>query len=182
MARKAIHAAGGIVVRGGARPLVAVVQRSKDERWVLPRGKLKRHENPRAGARREVMEETGHRVRVHEFLGAIGYTVRGQRKLVQFWRMQAAAQPSRDVTKDIAAVDWLPLAAALRRLSFPLEKLLLLGVGRRALTRRKRAARRKAQTSRIRAAKAKSRRRRAGKTRPRKHRSVLARMLGRLRR
>ena len=74
MARKAIHAAGGIVVRGGARPRIAVVQRSKDERWVLPRGKLKRHENPRAGARREAVEETGHRVRVHEFLGAIGYT------------------------------------------------------------------------------------------------------------
>src|SRR3990172_6712374 len=112
MARKAIHAAGGIVVRGGARPLVAVVQRSKDDRWVLPRGKLKRDENPVAGARREVVEETGHRVRVHEFLGAISYTVRGRPKVVQFWRMQAAAQPSRDVSKDIVAVDWLPLAAA----------------------------------------------------------------------
>ena len=175
MARKAIHAAGGIVVRGGARPLVAVVQRSKDERWVLPRGKLKRDENSRAGARREAMEETGHRVQVHEFLGAISYTVRGQPKLVQFWRMQAAARPNREVTKDIAAVEWLPFAAALRRLSFPLEKLFLLGVGRRALKRRKRGARRK-----IKAAKAKPRHRSAGKTR--KRRSVLARMLGRLRR
>ena len=73
MARKTIYAAGGIVVRGGARPLIAVVQRSKDERWVLPRGKLKRDENPLAGARREVVEETGHRVQVHEFLGAITY-------------------------------------------------------------------------------------------------------------
>ena len=175
MARKAIHAAGGIVVRGGARPLVAVVQRSKDERWVLPRGKLKRDENPRAGARREAMEETGHRVQVHEYLGAISYTVRGQPKLVQFWRMRAAVQPSRDVTKDIAAVEWLPFAAALRRLSFPLERLFLLGVGRRALKRRKRGARRKRQT-----AKAKPRRRSAGQTR--KRRSMLARMLGRLRR
>ena len=182
MARKAIHAAGGIVVRGGARPLVAVVQRSKDERWVLPRGKLKRDENPRAGARREAVEETGHRVQVHEFLGAISYTVRGQPKLVQFWRMQAAAQPSRDVSKDISAVEWLPLAAAVRRLSFPLERLLLLGVGRHALTRRKRAARRKAQTSGARAVKKKSRRRRAGKTRKPRPRNMLARMLGRLRR
>lgn len=177
MARKAIHAAGGIVVRGGARPLVAVVQRSKDERWVLPRGKLKRDENPLAGARREAVEETGHRVRVHEFLGAISYTVRGQPKVVQFWRMQAEINPSRDLMKDIAAVEWLPLATAVRRLSFPLEKLFLLGVGRRVLKRRKRVARRK-----IQAAKAKSRRRSAGKTRPRKRRSVLARMLGRLRR
>ena len=144
MARKAIHAAGGIVVRGGgARPLIAVVQRSKDERWVLPRGKLKRDESPRAGARREVVEETGHRVNVHEYLGAITYNVRGQPKVVQFWRMKAEANPSRDITKDIAAVDWLPLAAAERRLSFVLEKLFLQNVGRRALKRGRRSARRK---------------------------------------
>src|SRR5450759_1871173 len=53
MARKTIQAAGGIVVRGGARPRVAVVQRSKDELWVLPRGKLKRDERAMTGARRE---------------------------------------------------------------------------------------------------------------------------------
>jgi 8-oxo-dGTP diphosphatase len=138
MARKAIQAAGGIVVRGGARVLVALVQRAKDERWVLPRGKLKRDENPAAGARREVVEETGHRVKVREFLGAITYRARGRPKVVQFWHMQAAARPSRDVMKDIVAVEWLPLAAAVRRLSYPLEKLFLHHVGRRALKRRRR--------------------------------------------
>ena len=174
MARKAIHkaiqAAGGIVVRGRTRPRVAVVQRSKDDRWVLPRGKLKRDENPRAGARREAVEETGHRMRVHEFLGAIAYTVRGQPKMVQFWRMQAAAQPSRDLTKDIAAVKWLTLAAAVRRLSFSLEKLFLRSVGRRALKRSKRSLRRKARRktrrkTRAQAATRKSQRRTAGKSR-----------------
>ncbi len=131
-------------MRNGARVLVAVVQRSKDERWVLPRGKLERDENPAAGAKREVVEETGHRVEVHEFLGAITYRARGRPKLVQFWRMQAAAQPSRDVMEDIAAVEWLPLAAAVRRLSYPLEKLFLQHVGRRALKRRRKSAHRKA--------------------------------------
>src|SRR5476649_2457050 len=144
MAGKTIHAGGGIVVRNGARPRVAVVQRSKDELWVLPRGKLKRDERAMTGARREVVEETGHRVRVREFLGAITYRARGRPKVVQFWRMQAAAQPSRDVMKDIAAVEWLPLAAAIRRLSYPLEKLFLRHVGRRMLKRRRRkTARRK---------------------------------------
>jgi len=95
MARKTIQAAGGIVVRGGARPRIAVVQRSKDDAWVLPRGKLERRENPARGARREVVEETGHRVKVHEFLGAITYRARGRPKVVQFWRMKAAARPSR---------------------------------------------------------------------------------------
>jgi len=174
MARKAIHkaiqAAGGIVVRGRTRPRVAVVQRSKDDRWVLPRGKLKRDENPRAGARREAVEETGHRMRVHEFLGAIAYTVRGQPKMVQFWRMQAAAQPSRDLTKDIAAVKWLTLAAAVRRLSFSLEKLFLRSVGRRALKRSKRSLRRKTRRkTRAQAATKKSQRRTAGKSRTKLH-------------
>jgi hypothetical protein len=53
-------------------------------------------------------------------------------------------RPSRDVMKDIAAVEWLPLSAAVRRLSYPLEKLFLHHVGRRVLKRRHRkAARRK---------------------------------------
>jgi 8-oxo-dGTP diphosphatase len=125
MARAPIYAAGGVVLRGHAPVLVAVVQRSKDEAWVLPRGKLKRDENPIAGARREVVEETGHRVKVHEFLGAITYRARGRSKVVQFWRMQAYERPSRDVMKDIIAVDWLPLHKAVRRLSYPLEKLFL---------------------------------------------------------
>lgn len=138
MARETIHAAGGIVVRGGMQPRIAVVQRRKDDAWVLPRGKLERDENPARGARREAVEETGHRVKVYEFLGAITYRARGRPKVVQFWRMKADERPSRDVMKDIVAVEWLPLAAAVRRLSYPLEKLFLRHVGRRILKRRRR--------------------------------------------
>jgi len=137
MAGKTVHAAGGIVVRNGSRPLIAVVQRAKDELWVLPRGKLKSNESALAGARREVVEETGHHVRVREFLGAITYRARGRPKVVQFWRMQAEVKASRDVMEDIVAVEWLPLAAAVRRLSYPLERLFLRSVGRTALRRRR---------------------------------------------
>jgi 8-oxo-dGTP diphosphatase len=185
MSSKTIHAGGGIVVRNGARPLIAVVQRSKDDRWVLPRGKLKRTERPITGARREVVEETGHRVRVREFLGAITYRARGRPKVVQFWRMQAQARPSHDLMRDIAAVEWLPLAAAIRRLSYPLERLFLRSVGRRAIPRRKHALRRKPRKARKPRAKP---RRRISKSRTRKTkssksaapRSVLQRVLGRL--
>ena len=147
MARKT-HLRGGR--HRGARhsaPRIAVVQRSKDERWVLPRGKLERHENPARGARREAVEETGHRVKVFEFLGAMTYRARGRPKVVQFWRMKAAAQPSRDVMKDIVAVEWLPLAAAVRRLSYPLEKLFLRHVGRRMLKRRRKTSKHKRRKS-----------------------------------
>ena len=57
--RPPILAAGGIVIRNGAKPLVAVVQRRRDNAWVLPKGKLKPNEKPIAGARREAVEETG---------------------------------------------------------------------------------------------------------------------------
>ena len=129
---KFIQAAGGIVVRGGKRALFAVVQRAKDDKWVLPRGKLKRDENPITGARREVIEETGHRVEVNEFVGAITYRAGGRPKVVQFWQMQAEEEASLDLMADIVAVEWLPLKPAIRRLSYPLEKLFLRNVGRRA--------------------------------------------------
>ena len=147
MARKPIQAAGGIVVRRGARALFAVVQRSKDDRWVLPRGKLKVTERPMAAARREVFEETGHRVQVGQFLGAITYRAQGRPKLVQFWHMHAAVNPSRDLMRDISAVAWLPLRQAVKRLSYPLEKLFLESVGR-GLTRRRHGAPRKAAKAR----------------------------------
>lgn len=128
MARKPTHSAGGVVVRKGARRLIAVVQRSKDGQWVLPRGKLKRNENARAGARREAAEETGHKVSVHDFLGAIVYRAQGGPKLVQFWHMRAGKTARRAPLRDIAAVAWLPLPRAVKRLSYPLERLFLQGV------------------------------------------------------
>jgi 8-oxo-dGTP diphosphatase len=114
---------------------------------VLPRGKLKRDEDPVVGARREVVEETGHRVQVHEFIGAITYRAGGRPKVVQFWRMQAYERPSRDVMKDIIAVDWLPLGQAVRRLTYPLEKLFLQHAGRRALKHRRKGKTRKQRKS-----------------------------------
>jgi 8-oxo-dGTP pyrophosphatase MutT (NUDIX family) len=77
-------------LRSGPRPRVAVVQRSKDRLWVLPRGKLRRNERPVSGAQREVVEETGFRVKVSEFLGAITYVAGGRPKVVQFWRKAKA--------------------------------------------------------------------------------------------
>jgi hypothetical protein len=42
--------------------------------------------------------------------------------------------------KDISAVAWLPLPAAILKLSYPLEKLFLRHVGRQALQNRRRDA------------------------------------------
>jgi 8-oxo-dGTP diphosphatase len=82
-------AAGGIVLREGSRPRIAIVRLRRDKSWVLPKGKLYPGEPALAAAKREVLEETGHEVSVHCFLGSMLYSVDGRVKIVQFWHMQA---------------------------------------------------------------------------------------------
>lgn len=56
-----VDAAGGVVLSSGKRPRLLLL-RKKDgraNRWVLPKGKLARHEARRVAARREVLEESG---------------------------------------------------------------------------------------------------------------------------
>jgi 8-oxo-dGTP diphosphatase len=133
--RPPILAAGGIVIRNGGRPLIAVVQRRRDGAWVLPKGKLKPNEKPIAAARREATEETGCDVRVHEFLGVISYLGGSGPKIAHFWRMQAIGDADGKPMSDIKAVEWLPLSAAVERLNLPHEQMFLRNVGRRALKR-----------------------------------------------
>jgi 8-oxo-dGTP diphosphatase len=133
MARSPILGAGGIVLRGGGEPLIAVVQRRKDNAWVLPKGKLKSNESAIAAAEREVQEETGQDVAVHEFVGAISYAANRKPKVVQFWRMQADDGAMRKLSKDIRAVKWLPLNSAIKKLRDPLEQVFLRNVAERVL-------------------------------------------------
>jgi 8-oxo-dGTP diphosphatase len=133
--RTPILAAGGIVIRNGAKPLVAIVQRRRDDAWVLPKGKLKPNEKPIAAARREATEETGCAVRVHEFLGVISYVAGNGPKIAHFWRMEAIDGSAGKLMSDIKAVEWLPLSVAIDRLSLPHEQFFLRNIGRHALRR-----------------------------------------------
>jgi len=139
--RTPVMAAGGIVIRHGSKPLVAIVQRRKDGAWVLPKGKLKPGEKPIAAARREAMEETGAEVRVHEFLGVISYLGDNGPKIVHFWRMRALGAAAGKPMDDIKAVEWLSLSAAIERLAMPHEKSFLRNVGRGTLKRAVKKAR-----------------------------------------
>ncbi len=134
MARTAVLAAGGIVLRQAVTPLVAVVRLRKRNEWVLPKGKLDHGETPRAAAEREVNEETGHDVSVHEFLGTLVYDSRGGAKVVHFWRMEAGREPVRKLMRDVKAVEWLPLSDAVERLSRGYERAFLEQVGPIALS------------------------------------------------
>jgi 8-oxo-dGTP diphosphatase len=133
MARTPVMAAGGIVLRREKNPRIAVVRLRKRNEWVLPKGKLDDGETPRAAAEREVLEETGHDVSVHEFLGTLVYESGGGFKVVHYWRMQAAGEPVHELMNDVKEVDWLPLDAALERLSRTYERAFLANVGPIAL-------------------------------------------------
>ncbi|MCP3373486.1 NUDIX hydrolase [Bradyrhizobium cajani] len=133
MARAPVMAAGGIVLWRGAVPLVAVVRQRKRNEWVLPKGKLDDGETPKEAAHREVLEETGHDVAMHEFLGTLVYQSGGRTKVVHFWRMEADGGPVRKLMNDIKAVDWLTLEDAIARLSREYERVFLTQIGPIAL-------------------------------------------------
>lgn len=131
--RRPIEAAGGIVMRGRVRPFFAVVQLRRQKAWVLPKGKLNRDETALTAAKREAIEETGHDVTVHEFLGSLSYKSAGRPKTVRFWRMEASRRPVAKLMRDVRAVRWLTLAQAMRRLTHERERLFLEKVGRHVL-------------------------------------------------
>jgi 8-oxo-dGTP diphosphatase len=129
MARASALAAGGIVLRREQPPRIALVRLRKRDEWVLPKGKLDDGETPRAAARREVLEETGHNVTVQEFLGTLVYDSGGRSKVVHYWRMEAGSEQVRELMHDVRAVEWLPLEAAVARLSRGYERVFLENVG-----------------------------------------------------
>ena len=133
MARAPVLAAGGIVLRHGVTPLIAVVRLRKRNEWVLPKGKLDDGETARDAARREVLEETGHEVVVHEFLGTLVYESGRGSKVVHYWRMEAQSGPTHALMRDVRAVDWLPLDEAVERLARGYERAFLANAGPLAL-------------------------------------------------
>jgi 8-oxo-dGTP diphosphatase len=132
MARAPVLAAGGIVLRQESR-LIAVVRLRKRNEWVLPKGKLDDGETARDAAQREVLEETGHDVVVHEFLGTLVYESNRGSKVVHYWRMEAHGGQIHALMRDVKAVDWLPLDEAVERLSRGYERAFLANVGPLAL-------------------------------------------------
>jgi 8-oxo-dGTP diphosphatase len=137
-----ILAAGGIVLRHGPVPRFAVVQLRKMNMWGLPKGKLADGEDAITAARREVLEETGHRVIIHEFLGTLAYEVNSRPKVVQFWRMEAVGGPVGSLMRDVRAVRWLALADAIDQLTHLREQVFLEQVGSAAVRSLEKSARR----------------------------------------
>jgi len=122
-----VRAAGGVLYRPAGDAIeVCLVHRPRYNDWSLPKGGLEAGEHPLAGAVREVLEETGLRGSPQLLLPVEYKLPDGRPKTVDFWLMLAGDGPP--VPQDTHEVDeaaWLPVGAALRRLDYPDERVLL---------------------------------------------------------
>jgi 8-oxo-dGTP diphosphatase len=130
-----LRVAGGIIQRATPRgDEIMVVYRKREQDWTLPKGEVKDNESFQEAVRREVEAETGCSCRLGNYLGTISYADNGVPKVVMFWKMTVVQEklpaPESDV---ISEAIWLPLPAAIQRLSIAQEKALLSRLGSSAV-------------------------------------------------
>jgi len=127
MADDTIQAAGCVLWRRSpvdGELEICLVHRPKYDDWSHPKGKLKRGEEPLAGAVREVEEETGYVAVLGATLPTLHYVVGGRPKEVRYWAAEATAghfTPNREVDR----VLWLSPTAARHRLTQPRDSDLV---------------------------------------------------------
>ncbi|WEH41043.1 NUDIX hydrolase [Streptomyces sp. NBC_01218] len=103
---------------------VCLVHRPRYDDWSHPKGKLKRGENARDAAVREVLEETGHHCTPGTPLPTLRYEVNGHPKEVLYW--EAPATGGSFVPNDeVDRIAWLSPAAARARLTRPADRVPL---------------------------------------------------------
>jgi 8-oxo-dGTP diphosphatase len=125
-----IKAAGGILQRSTPRgDEVMVVYRKRHQDWTLPRGKVRDGESFQEAAMREVQDETGCSCRIGNYLGTISYSDNGVPKVVLFWKMTLVEDKGARNNEEIGEALWLPVPAAIERLTHAQEKALLSRVG-----------------------------------------------------
>ncbi|MDG4785515.1 bifunctional NUDIX hydrolase/histidine phosphatase family protein [Micromonospora sp. WMMD1102] len=122
-----VRAAGGVVWRhspAGVR--VCLVHRPRYDDWSLPKGKLDPGEHPLTAAVREVAEEADVLGVPQVRLRPVHYLMRdGAPKTVEFWSMRAAGSGGFQPGTEVDDVRWLPLAEAVRLVSYPHDVAVL---------------------------------------------------------
>ena len=101
----------GIVVDGDD---VLVIQRADNRMWEPPGGVLERGETLTEGVRREVLEETGVLVDVHELTGC--YLNMSKHVVALVFRCTPRSGTPRTSVESVA-VQWAPVAEAVERMS-----------------------------------------------------------------
>jgi ADP-ribose pyrophosphatase YjhB (NUDIX family) len=118
--------AGGVVYRlGDAGMEVVVCGRDSDGVWGLPKGTPNPGEKLEETALREVTEETGLEVRIVQKLGVVEYWFAREsvryHKWVHYFLMECTGGDTSRHDLEYDRVEWLPVQAAMRRLTFKNE-------------------------------------------------------------
>jgi 8-oxo-dGTP pyrophosphatase MutT (NUDIX family) len=124
-----VLAAGGILTRPSDTGYqVAVITRDRHTRGecALPKGKVRSSDaTPEAAALREVLEETGCRATLGDFVGVISYPSTSGLKVVLFWLMDFVRAEGVLDHEEAIGVEWLDPAQAVIRLTHPQQRELL---------------------------------------------------------
>src|SRR3954471_1807036 len=122
-----IIAAGAVVTR--EHPTrgteVVLIHRKGYDDWTLPKGKLEAGESLPACAVREVQEETGATIRLGTPLDQLTYDTGKGIKRVDWWAGSLVSVVPRAPDAEVDVVSWLPLRAALSRLTFDHDRFLV---------------------------------------------------------
>lgn len=117
-----IRAAGVVLLRDGAAGTeFALVHRPGRQDWSLPKGKVDEGEHILHAAMRECDEETGYWPLLQAPLPLQSYSVGSRPKIVHYWRARIREENGFAPDDEVDEVLWLPVAAAVDRLTYPSE-------------------------------------------------------------
>lgn len=127
----------------GGETRVLIVRRTRYKDVSVPKGKLDPGEIAPEAAVRELLEETGVSASIAAPFSDVRYLAGGRPKVVHYWSAEVVDDAAADLSgfrknDEIAAVEWMPLAAAKKKATYPhdaemiaeLEQRLDAGVAR----------------------------------------------------
>lgn len=126
--------AGGVVYRKLREKVdVAIIKVGPIIRWQLPKGIVDKNETPEDAALREVREETGLVAKIEAPIEKIEYWyvsggAKGKvryHKFVHFYLMKYRSGKTADHDHEVLEARWVPIADAIRMLSFKSERDLV---------------------------------------------------------
>jgi 8-oxo-(d)GTP phosphatase len=123
-----ILAGGAVVTRENQLQSteVLIIHRKRYDDWTLPKGKLEIGESIPVCAVREVREETGVTIRLSAPLDSISYEAGNTGlKKVEYWGGVVLDSVGRAPDAEVDVVSWLPVRAALGRLTYSHDHFLV---------------------------------------------------------